>query len=82
MNSYVPAFPHIPQLNYKLKLKRLALNPHHMTLQVKIMPTIVEKSFFTRKNTCFSVLSFKSRPALKLLEQYVCLNTKDSKLAL
>ena len=80
MNSYVPVFPRIPQLNYKLE--RMALNSQHMILLAKTMPTIVEKSFFTRKNTCFSVLSFKSRPALKLLEQYECLNTKDSKLAL
>ena len=80
MNSYVPVFPRIPQLNYKLE--RMALNSQQMILLAKTMPTIVEKSFFTRKNTSFSVLSFKSRPALKLLEQYECLNTKDSKLAL
>ena len=80
MNSYVPVFPRIPQLNYKLE--RMALNSQQMILLAKTMPTIVEKSFFTRKNTSFSVLSFKSRPALKLLEQYECLNAKDSKLAL
>ena len=80
MNSYVPVFPRIPQLNYKLE--RMALNSQHMILLAKTMPTIVEKSFFTRRNTCFSVLSFKSGPALKLLEQYEYLNTKDSKLAL
>ena len=72
MNSYVPDFqllPQILQLNYKFT--KLALSPQRMILLVKI----VEKSFFTRKRTCFSVISFKSRPALKLLVQYGCLNT-------
>ena len=76
MNSYVPDFqllPQILQLNYKFT--KLALSPQRMILLVKIILRIVEKSFFTRKRTCFSVISFKSRPALKLLLQYGCLNT-------
>ena len=38
-----------------------------------------ELTICKRKRTCFSVLSFKSRPALKLLEQHECSNTCATK---
>ena len=62
MNFHVPVFQLLSDPSTYCKFKRLAINPQCMTLLVKIMPTIVEKNFFTLINVgaCLYVLEWRS----------------------